>query len=93
MDARDPGAGPAPWCDGQSCTELKEWNTHGVTERWSIGLPGTTCGLCGDQGLVLSELRLVRRRLARLRPGFDVDRRVYELCEGCDAKHTVELVA
>ncbi len=93
MDARDPGAGPAPWCDGQSCTELKEWNTHGVTERWSIGLPGTTCGLCGDQGLVLSELRLVRRRLARLRAGFDVDRRVYELCADCGAKHAVELVA
>ncbi|WP_279432635.1 hypothetical protein [Geodermatophilus obscurus] len=42
---------------------------------------------------MLSELRLVRRRLARLRPGFDVDRRVYELCEGCNARHAVELVA
>jgi len=35
----------------------------------------------------------VRRGLARLRPGFDVDRRVYELCEDCGAKHVVELVA
>jgi hypothetical protein len=36
---------------------------------------------------------MVRRGLARLRPGFDADRRVYELCEDCGAKHAVELVA
>jgi hypothetical protein len=64
-----------------------------VRERRSIGRTGTICGLCGHQGLVLTESQMVRRGLSRLRPRFDADRRVYELCEGCGAKHAVELVA
>ncbi len=64
-----------------------------MRERRAIGHTTTSCGLCGHQGLVLTESQLVRRGLARLRPGFDADRRVYELCEDCGAKHTVELVA
>jgi hypothetical protein len=42
---------------------------------------------------VLTESRLVRRGLSRLRPRFDDQPRMYELCEGCGAKHAVELVA
>ena len=42
---------------------------------------------------MLTESRLVRRGLSRLRPRFDGQRRVYELCEGCGAKHAVEPVA
>ena len=64
-----------------------------MRERRSIGHTGTTCGLCGHQGLVLTESRLVRRGLSRLRPRFDDQPRMYELCEGCGAKHAVELVA
>ena len=64
-----------------------------MRERQSIGHTSTTCGLCGHQGLVLTESRLVRRGLSRLRPRFDGQRRVYELCEGCGAKHAVELAA
>ncbi len=60
--------------------------------RRSIGRTGSTCGLCGHQGLVLIESRLVRRGLSRLYPRFDDQHRVYELCEGCGAKHAVELV-
>ncbi len=64
-----------------------------MRERRAIGHTTTACGLCGHQGLVLTESQLVRSGLSRLRPGFDADRRVYELCEGCGAKHAVELVA
>jgi hypothetical protein len=41
---------------------------------------------------VLTESRLVRRGLSRLHPRVDDQHRVYELCEGCGAKHAVELV-
>ncbi len=64
-----------------------------MRERRAIGHTNTSCGLCGHQGLVRTESLLVRRGLSRLRPGFDADRRVYELCEDCGAKHAVELVA
>ena len=64
-----------------------------MRERRSIGHTGTTCGLCGPQGLVLTESRLVRRGLSRLLPRFDGQPRMYELCESCGAKHAVELVA
>ena len=64
-----------------------------MRERRSIGRTGTICGLCGHQGLLLTESRPVRRGLARLRPSFDADRHLYELCEGCGVKHAVELVA
>ena len=64
-----------------------------MRERRAIGHTTTTCGLCGHQGLVLTESWTVRRGLARLRLSFDADRRVYELCDGCGAKHAVELVA
>ena len=64
-----------------------------MRERRAIGHTNTSCGPCGHQGLGLTESLLVRRGLARLRPGVDLDRRVYELCEGCGAKHVVELVA
>lgn len=49
-----------------------------MTERRAIGHTTTTCGRCGHEGLV---------------PGFDADRRVYELCADCGAEHAVELVA
>ena len=58
-----------------------------------IGHTGTTCGLCGHQGLVLTGSRLVRRGWARLRPRFDGQPRMYELCESGGAKHAVEPVA
>ena len=64
-----------------------------VRERKSIGRTGTTCPLCGHRGLVLTESRFVRRGAAWLRPGFDADARLYELCRECGAKHAVELVA
>jgi hypothetical protein len=64
-----------------------------VRERRAIGRTGSACGLCGRQGLLLTESRVVRRGLARLKPGFDGDPQVYELCEGCGAKHAVELAA
>ena len=64
-----------------------------MRERRAIGHTTTSCGLCGHQGLVLTESQLMRSGLARLRPGFDTDRRVYELCEGCGARHAVEPVA
>ena len=41
---------------------------------------------------MLTESRLVRRGLSRLRLRFDDQRRMYELCAGCGAKHAVELV-
>ena len=58
-----------------------------------IGRTSTSCSLCGHEGLVLTEWQLVRRGLARLRPGFDADRRGYEFCEDCGAEHAVERVA
>ena len=64
-----------------------------MRERRAIGHTNTSCGLCGRQGLLLTESLMVRRGLGRLRPGFDADRRVYELCGDCGAKHVVELVA
>jgi transposase len=64
-----------------------------MRERRAIGHTTTSCGPCGHLGLVLTESLQVRRGLARLRPGFDADRRVYELCEDCGSKHAVELVA
>ncbi len=64
-----------------------------MRERRAIGHTTTSCGLCGHQGLVLTESLVVRRGLAPLRPAFDADRRVYELCEDCGAKHAVDLVA
>jgi hypothetical protein len=64
-----------------------------MRERRAIGHTNTSCGLCGHQGLILTESVRVRRGLTRLRPAFDADRRVYERCEDCGAKHTVELVA
>ena len=47
-----------------------------MRERRAIGHTNTSCGLCGHQGLLLTESQLVRRGLSRLRPGFDADRRV-----------------
>ena len=64
-----------------------------MRERRAIGHTNTSCGRCGQQGLGLTGSQLVRRGLTRLRPGFDVDRRVYELCEDSGAEHAVELVA
>ena len=64
-----------------------------MTEQRAIGHTTTSRGLCGHQGLVLTESQLARRGLARLRRGFDADRRVYELCKDCGAKHAVEPVA
>jgi hypothetical protein len=64
-----------------------------MRERWAIGHSNTSCGGCGYQALVPTESQLVRRGLARLRQGFDADRRVYELCEDCGAKHAVQLGA
>ncbi|MGY1594286.1 hypothetical protein ACI79D_20105 [Geodermatophilus sp. SYSU D00708] len=64
-----------------------------MRERRAIGHTGTACSLCGHQGLVLTESRLPRRGLSRLHPRFDGDVRLYELCEGCGAKHAVDLVA
>ncbi len=61
-----------------------------MRERRAIGPTSTSCGLCGHQGLVLIESLLVRRGQARLRRGFNVDRRVYE---DCGARHAVDLVA
>ena len=61
--------------------------------RKSLGRTGTTCPLCGHLGLVLTESRFVRRGLAWLRPGFDADARLYELCRECGAKHAIEMVA
>ncbi len=61
-----------------------------VRKRRLIGHTGTTCSLCGHRGLALTESRFLRRGLDRLRPGFDPDARVYELCGDCGAKHAVE---
>jgi hypothetical protein len=64
-----------------------------VTERRSVGHTGTTCGSCGRQSLVPTELRLIRRGFSRLSLRFDGQPQMYELCEGCDAEHAVEPVA
>ncbi len=64
-----------------------------VRERRVIGRTGSNCSLCGHQGLVLTESRLIRRGVERLRLRFDPDARLYELCDGCGAKHTVETAA
>ena len=64
-----------------------------MRQRRAIGHTNTACGLCGHLGLLLTESQQARRGLARLKPGFDADRRVYEVCEDCGARHTIELVA
>ncbi len=61
-----------------------------MTERRSNGHTGTTCD---HQGLVLTELRLIRRGSSRLSLRFDGQPQMYELCEGCDAEHAAEPVA
>ena len=64
-----------------------------IRTRRTIAHIGGTCSLCGHAGLVLTESRFVRRGLNVLRPTFDADVRLYELCDGCGAKHPVEAAA
>ncbi len=58
-----------------------------------IGRTESRCSLCGHQGLVLTGSRVLRRGLDRLHPRFDADARLYERCDGCGVKHSVEAAA
>jgi hypothetical protein len=69
------------------------WHNHLVQQRRQrrplFTLPGS-CGLCGHDEAVITEVRTVRQGLAWMNPAWTPEVELFEVCSRCGARRQLE---
>ena len=53
-------------------------------------VPDRSCGLCGNESLMVRHSRAMRRGIGRINPWFDPNERTCAVCTACGARQELE---